>query len=77
MQLKTYNQCVDRVTGVNKTAPYQGRTGSAHAGDKESLMGAIRHLWVSKGKNNAKHAKVSGRHKKVAGRHAAPRRSFF
>jgi hypothetical protein len=77
MKLATFNQCVDSATGVNRTGLPLGLTGSRHAGERETLIQAIRAVMRSKVKNNAKHAKLSGRHKKVAGRHAAPRRSFF
>jgi hypothetical protein len=77
MKLATFNQCVDSATGANKIAQRSEQTGSRHAGEPETLIMAIRAVMRSKGKNNAKHAKLSGRHKKVAGRHAAPRRSFF
>ena len=77
MKLATFNQCVDSATGANKIGLQSELTGCRHGGDREGLIMGLRAVWRSKGKNNPKHAKLSGRHKKVAGRHAAPRRSFF
>ena len=68
MTLATYNQCVDRVMGVNRTGLSLGRLGARHAGAKESNI-----ISLIKFANKTKR----GKHAKVAGRHARPTRAFF
>lgn len=68
MTLVTYNLCVDRATGVNRTGLSLGRLGARHAGVKESSI-----ISLIKSARKTKR----GKHGKVAGRHARPARAFF
>ena len=60
MTLATYNLCVDRATGVSKTAPSYARHGARHAGAREFALISIMQSMSKRGK----HAKDSGRHAK-------------
>jgi hypothetical protein len=63
MTLATYNQCVDLVTGVNKTGLSSARHGARHAGARESALNSLIRI-ASLGQAQGKHARIKAKHGK-------------